>query len=172
VSSEGRAFWVIRTSPLRLDDFLWSKFWSGLIPILVLSLTLTVAANEFLAVVPVLKVVTAVGIGLMSLALVGLATGLGARYPRFTADNATQAAGSPGGIGFMMAAVAYILAMVALLAWPSSAYLWRMSRIHIRPFHAYEIALIVTCLTAAVLLSVFVFAYGMRSGVKALEEME
>jgi hypothetical protein len=68
--------------------------------------------------------------------------------------------------------VAYILAMVALLAWPSSTYLWRISRIHIRPFHADEIALIVMSLAAAVLLTVFVFVYGMRSGVKALEEME
>ena len=38
----------------------------------------------------------------MSFALVGLATGLGARYPRFAADNATQVAGSYGGVAFMI----------------------------------------------------------------------
>jgi alkanesulfonate monooxygenase SsuD/methylene tetrahydromethanopterin reductase-like flavin-dependent oxidoreductase (luciferase family) len=42
----------------------------------------------------------------MSFALVGLATGLGARYPRFAADNPSQVAGSYGGVAFMIAAVA------------------------------------------------------------------
>src|SRR5262249_27834829 len=48
VSAEGAAFWIIRTSPVSLGDFLWSKFWSGVVPILVLTETLTIAANEML----------------------------------------------------------------------------------------------------------------------------
>ena len=136
-----------------------------------LSLTLTVVANEFLAVDPFLKVVTAVGITFMSLALVGLATGLGARYPRFTADNATQVAGSPGGVAFMIAAVSYILVMVGLIGWPSSLYLWRISRVQVRPFQPDEIALIAVCFIAAAVLSLSVLIYGMRTGVKALDEM-
>ena len=30
VSAEGAAFWIVRTSPISLRDFLWSKFWTGL----------------------------------------------------------------------------------------------------------------------------------------------
>ena len=107
----------------------------------------------------------------MSFALVGLATGLGARYPRFSADNASQVAASPGGVAFMIAAVSYIISMVVLLGWPSSLFLLRMSRIHIRPFRADEIALIAAVLYRSIVLSVVVFLYGMRTGVKALEEM-
>src|SRR5687767_15061131 len=171
VSSEGAAFWVIRTAPISYRDFLWSKFWSGLVPLLILSLTLTIVANEFLAVAPFLKMVTAVGITFMSFALTGLATGLGARYPRFSADNATQVAGSPGGVAFMIAAVSYIISMVVLLGWPSSIYLFRMSRILVRPFRPSEIGVMAVCFTASIALSVVVFVYGMRSGVRALEEM-
>ena len=171
VSSEGVAFWIIRSAPITYHNFLWSKFWTGLVPLLLMSLTLTVVANELLAIAPFLKVVTAVGITFMSFALVGLATGLGARYPRFSADNASQVAGSPGGVAFMIAAVSYIISMVVLLGWPSSVFLFRMSRIHVRPFRTDEIALIAVCFTASILLSIFVFLYGMRSGVKALEEM-
>ena len=29
VSIEGAAFWIIRTAPIKLKDFLWSKFWTG-----------------------------------------------------------------------------------------------------------------------------------------------
>jgi ABC-2 type transport system permease protein len=171
VSSEGAAFWIIRTAPIASRDFLWSKFWTGFVPLLLMSLTLTVVANELLAVAPFLKFVTAAGIVFMSVALAGLATGLGARYPRFTADNATQVAGSPGGVAFMIAAVSYVIAMIVLLGWPSSLFLWRMSRLHVRPFRPDEIALIAGCFTVAVALSVAVFRYGMRTGVKALEEM-
>jgi ABC-2 type transport system permease protein len=171
VSAEGAAFWIIRTAPITYRDFLWSKFWSGLVPLLLMSVTLTVVANEFLAVAPFLKVITALGIVLMSFALVGLATGLGARYPRFSADNASQVAGSPGGVAFMVAAVSYIITMVVLLGWPSSMFLFRMSRIQVRPFRASEIALIALCFTASIVLSIAVWLYGMRTGVKALEEM-
>ena len=171
VSSEGAAFWIIRTAPITYRDFLWSKFWSGLVPLLLMSLTLTVVANEFLAVAPFLKIVTALGIMFMSFALVGLATGLGARYPRFSADNSTQVAGSPGGIAFMTAAVSYVLSMVVLLGWPSSVFLYRIARIHVRPFRPEEIALIAVCFTTAAALSIAVFVYGMRTGVRALEEM-
>ena len=171
VSSEGAAFWIIRTAPITYRDFLWSKFWSGLAPLLLMSLTLTVVANEFLAVAPFLKVVTTIGIVFMSFALVGLATGLGARYPRFSADNASQVAGSPGGVAFMIAAVSYIISMVVLLGWPSSVFLFRMSRIQVRPFRTSEIAFIALCFVASMVLSMVVFLYGMRTGVKALEEM-
>ena len=30
VSAEGAAFWIIRTSPVSMRDFLWSKFWTAL----------------------------------------------------------------------------------------------------------------------------------------------
>jgi ABC-2 type transport system permease protein len=171
VSAEGAAFWIIRTAPISYRDFLWSKFWSGLVPLLLMSVTLTVVANEFLAVAPFLKVVTAAGVILMSFALVGLATGLGARYPRFAADNASQVAGSPGGVAFMVAAVSYIISMVVLLGWPSSVFLFRMSRIHIRPFRTSELVLIGVCFAISIVLSIAVWLYGMRTGVKALEEM-
>src|SRR6185295_6834957 len=55
VSAEGAAFWIIRTAPISLRDFLWSKFWTGLIPVLVLTEWLTIAANELLGVDPFLK---------------------------------------------------------------------------------------------------------------------
>ncbi len=60
VSSEGAAFWIVRTAPVSLRDFLWSKFWIGLVPVLVLTEALTVAGNHLLGVDPFLKGVGAV----------------------------------------------------------------------------------------------------------------
>jgi ABC-2 type transport system permease protein len=168
VSMEGHAFWIIRTSPISLHDFLWSKFWTGLLPILLFTEVLTIAANEFLGVDPFLKIVTAVAIGFMTFALVGLATGLGARYPRFGADP-TQAAGSYGGVSFMILGVLYIIVMIALLGWPSSV--WMFSRLRGLPLSAARELLMAACFASAAVLSIVTWIAGMRSGVRALNAM-
>jgi ABC-2 type transport system permease protein len=169
VSAEGRAFWLIRKSPVEMHDFLWSKFWTGLVPVLLLTETLTVAANELLDVDPVLKGVAAVAILFLSFALVGLATGLGARYPRFTADNPTEVSGSYGGVAFMVIAVLLVITIIALVGWPSTTYLYYQLR-H-RPIPAVRLALMGACFVAAIVLTVTTWLQGMRSGIRALVAM-
>lgn len=169
VSAEGPAFWLIRKSPISMHDFLWSKFWTGLVPILVLTETLTIAANELLGVDPFLKMIAALGIALLSLALVGLAAGLGARYPRFTADNPSQVAGSYGGVAFMILAVLLILVMIVLLGWPSTNYLFYQLR-H-RPIPPTRLLLMAMSFLAAIALSITTWLRAMRSGVRALDAM-
>lgn len=170
VSAEGNAFWIVRTSPITLRDFLWSKFWTGLLPLLVLAEILTIAGNQFLGVDDFLKLVTAVAVVFISFALVGLATGLGARYPRFAAENINQVAGSYGGVSFMINAVLYITAMIALLGYGSSQYLWAQSRR--RAMRDDELTALAIGFTVAAILSVGLFVWSMRSGVRALEEMD
>ena len=169
VSAEGRAFWVIRNSPVDMRDFLWSKFWTGLIPVLLLTETLTVAANELLDVEPFLKSVAGVAMLFLSFALVGLATGLGARYPRFTADNPTEVSGSYGGVAFMVVAVLLVIAIIALVGWPSMTYLYYQVRQ--RPLPAFRLALMGACFLAAMVLTVATGLLGMRSGIRALDAM-
>jgi ABC-2 type transport system permease protein len=169
VSSEGAAFWIIRTAPISLRDFLWSKFWTGVVPVFVLTEALTLAANHFLGVDPFLELVAAVAIGFMSLALVGLAAGLGARYPRFNAENPSQVAGSYGGIAFMIVAVLFVLVLITVVGWPSSVYL--LHRSAGLPLGVADRAWMIVCFTSAAALSIFTWQVGMRSGVRALEAM-
>ena len=168
VSIEGAAFWIVRTSPVSMRDFLWSKFWTGLVPLLLFIEGLTIAANELMAIDPLLKVVAIVAVGLMTFALVGLATGLGARYPRFGAD-ATQAAGSYGGVAFMVLAVLYIIVMIVMLGWPSA--MWLFSRLRGIRLSAVRETLMIASFAGAVALSAATCLFGMRSGVAALEKM-
>ena len=168
VSAEGSAFWIIRTSPITLHDFLWSKFWTAFVPVLVLTEALTITANEFLGIDPFLKVVTALAIVLMTFALVGLAVGLGARYPRFGADP-SQAAGSYGGVAFMMQAVLFVMVMIGLIGWPSSVYL--LHQLRGGALSGSQLALITLCFAGASVLSIAIWLAGMRSGVRALMAM-
>src|SRR5205814_3967160 len=108
-----------------------------------------------------------VSIVFMSVALVGLATGLGARYPRFTADNASQVAGSFGGIAFMVMAVLFVLIVIALVGWPSSVYLFHQMR-HM-PLDRSQQAQIAASFGLAALFSLGTWWFGMRTGIRALE---
>jgi ABC-2 type transport system permease protein len=169
VSAEGSAFWIVRTAPVPLRVFLWSKLWTGLLPILVLAEALTVTSNHLLGVGPFLRVLSAAAIAFMTLALVGLACGMGACHPRFAAENPTQVAGSYGGVAFMVLAVLYILTCVGLLAWPASVYLWHEYRG--LPLPPAKRALIGVAFAAAAALSLWTFRSAMRRGVRALEAL-
>jgi ABC-2 type transport system permease protein len=168
VSAEGSAFWLVRTSPISMRDFLWSKFWTGLVPMVLFTEILTISANELMGVAPFLKVVAAVAMVFMTFALVGLAVGLGARYPRFGADP-NQVAGSYGGVAFMIVAVLYILVMIVLIGWPSA--MWLFSRVRSYPLSALRETMMAVSFVLAIVLSVSTWLIAMRSGVRALEDM-
>ena len=170
VSIEGAAFWIIRTAPIKLKDFLWSKFWTGLVPVLVLTEILTIAANELMGIDPFIKTIAAVAIVFMSFALVGLAASFGARYPRFSADNATQISGSYGGVTFMISAVFFVIVMIVLLGWPSSVYL--LHQVRDRPIPMIRQIMMGTCFVSAASLSLVTWWASMRAGVRALEAMD
>jgi hypothetical protein len=153
-----------------MHDFLWSKFWTSLVPVLLFTEVLTIAANHLLGVDPFLKLVAAGAIIVMTFALVGLATGLGARYPRFGAD-ATQAAGSYGGVMFMILAVLFIIITIVLLGWSSSIYMMSKTglvRFRLTPERQ---AIIVACFAAVIMIGVTTWRIAMRSGVRALDAM-
>ncbi len=169
VSAEGAAFWIIRTAPVSLRAFLWSKFWTGFVPVFLLTEGLTVAANHLLGIDPLLRGVAAISVFFMSFALVGLATGLGARYPRFNAENPSQVAGSYGGVAFMILAVLFVVVLIALVGWASSMLLWyRASHLFMPPATRAIAAL---WFAAAGLLAIATGWIGMRTGVRALESM-
>ena len=100
----------------------------------------------------------------------GLATGLGARYPRFAAENPSQVAGSYGGVAFMVLAVLFVIVTIALVGWPSSAYLAQQLRLS--PMSTTRQALMYGSFAAAALVSVATFWLGMRTGIAALEDMD
>ena len=123
VSLEGRQMWLLRSSPLDLRALLWSKYWVGTIPLLVLALLLTGLTNVLLKVTPFMMVVSLATICALTLAIAALALGFGALYPQFETENAAQIPTSFGGLVFMMSTIALLAAVIVALARPVSAYL-------------------------------------------------
>src|SRR4029453_9410853 len=108
-----------------------------------------IAANHFLGVAPFLRWVSAAAVFFMSLAMVGLATGLGARYPRFNADNPSQVAGSYGGVAFMIVHVLFMIVLIVLVGWPSSTLL--AYRVMQMPMTIGRLAAVIASFAAAAL---------------------
>lgn len=123
VSLEGRQMWLLRSSPLDLRTLLWSKYWVGTVPLLVLALLLTGVTNLLLKASPFMMVVSLTTICGLTLAISAMALGFGALYPQFETENAAQIPTSFGGLVFMMATVALLGAVIVVLAGPVYGYL-------------------------------------------------
>lgn len=118
VSLEGPTLWLLRSSPLRGRDLLWSKYVVGTAPLLVLAVILTVVTNVMLKVGPAMMVLSVATIFGLTFALSAMALAFGTVFPQFDTENAAQIPTSLGGLLFMMSAIALLGFVIALESWP------------------------------------------------------
>ena len=123
VSLEGRTLWLLRSSPMSVRDLLWSKFWVGTTPLLLLAVCIIGATDYLLKVSDFMFLVSIFTITLMTFAVAGMAIGFGTVFPQFETENAAQIPTSFGGLLFMMASIGVIGAVVILEARPVYGYL-------------------------------------------------
>jgi len=127
VSSEGRAFWMLQMAPVSYRRLLIAKVVVYSIPLTALSLVLTTFANVILHANLVIWLFTIVGASMLAGTLVSLGVGLGAINPNFNAENPLQVGLSLGGFAYMAAALAYVGAIMFLMARPVVQYIfWRL----------------------------------------------
>lgn len=123
VSLEGRTLWLLRSSPLSVRDLVWSKYWTGAAPLLVLAAVLTAVTNWFLGVPAWMMGLSLLTVTALTLAFAGQALAWGAAYPKFEAANAAQIPTSVGGLLFMFGALANLGVVVGLQVWAMRGYL-------------------------------------------------
>jgi ABC-2 type transport system permease protein len=128
ISLEGRTLWLLKSSPMDLRSLLWSKYWVGVLPLLILALALTAGTNVILRVGTFMMIVSLVSITVMTFAIASLALGFGAMFPRFDTDNSAEISTGFGGLLFMMSAVAYLGVIIMVQAWPVYSVLQARSR--------------------------------------------
>lgn len=170
VSLEGRHLWLLKSAPLDLRKLLWSKYWVGLTPLLLVALLLTIGTNTILRVGPFMMAVSLLTITAMSFAIAALALGMGAIYPEFDSDNAADISTGYGGLLFMMIASVYLAAVIALEAWPVYSFL--RSRMEGVPLDGDHYMALGAGLGGALLLSVIAVAVPMRAAVRRMESFE
>jgi ABC-2 type transport system permease protein len=118
VSLEGRQLWLLRSSPLDLKAMLWSKYWVGTLPLLILALGIGIVTNRILQAPPFMMLLSIITTVCYTLAVGALALGMGVLYPQFETENAAQIPPSFGGLVFMMAAVSLLTVIIMVEAVP------------------------------------------------------
>lgn len=170
LSLEGRTLWLLRSSPLPAGMLLWSKFWSGALPLLGLSLALVLLTSLGMGLDMGLTGLSLFSILCLTFAFTAQALAWGIAYPKFDTENAAQIPTSVGGLLFMLCALLTLGAVVSGQFWILRDFLasglpWRETR---EPL-ALEMGLAVL-FTAAVCVPAAVWPY--RYALRRLERLE
>lgn len=170
VSAEGEAYWIIRSSPLKLGRYLWGKYLFFIFPILLLAEVLIVATNYLLDVTRFMMILSSVTIGFMVLGIVALGIGLGASYPKFKHENVGQVSTGFGGFLYMIISSLFIGLIIILEAGP--VYVLFMSQVRGSVITSLQWLFIVSSFSAVILIICVTIVRPMKAGLKALEEYE
>ena len=169
VSLEGKAFWLLQTSPIALRSLLWSKFWLNFVPLLFLGEILVCLSNILLHVPAWMMTLSLVTIFFMTFGITAIGVGLGALYPKFDFDNAAEIPTSFGGAVCMIVSMAFIGVAVMLEAWP--IYNLAMHAFHRGRIAEPEFWTVVLPLLTVLALTIVTVTVSLRVGVKNLERI-
>ncbi|MEX0856408.1 MAG: hypothetical protein WD056_02450 [Gemmatimonadota bacterium] len=170
MSLEGRMTWLLRSSPLDPRSLFWVKYWVGTVPLILVALPLIIATNLFLGVSTFLMVVSTLTMIGITFAFTALALALGAFFPNFETENPAEIPTSFGGLLFMMAAVAYLAAVVVLEAWPTNLFL--QARLDGAGLREAGLVPLVLGMGGAALLTVVVVVVSLRAGTRRIRDDE
>jgi ABC-2 type transport system permease protein len=168
LSLEGRQMWLLRSSPLDQRAMLWSKYWMGTAPLLLLALAITILTNALLRVTPFMMAVGVGTITLYTLAACALALTFGVYFPQFGTENAAQIPTSFGGVVYMMASLTLLAVVIMIEAIPVTAHL-RAAHQGLPPRSASDLWL---ALGAAALLLIAATLVPLRMSATRIERME
>ena len=118
-----RQMWLLRSSPLDTGAMLWSKYWIGTVPLLVLALIITIFTNWLLHASEFMMAVAIATIVFYTLAASSLALSFGALYPQFGTENAAQIPTSFGGVVYMMSSMILLAVVIMIEGFPVTALL-------------------------------------------------
>ncbi|HET9441596.1 MAG TPA: hypothetical protein VFO52_15575, partial [Longimicrobiales bacterium] len=170
ISLEGRTLWLLKSSPMDMRSLLWSKFWVGVLPLLILALALTTGTNIILRVGTFMMVLSLISITVMTFAIAALALGFGAMFPRFETENSAEISTGFGGLLFMMTAIAYLGLIVMLQAWPVYSVLEARSRN--LPLSSTQISGLAIGLGSALAISIAAIIVPLRIAVQRIEDLD
>jgi len=170
VSQEGFSFWIIGASPISLRLFLWNKFWTNLVPLLLLAQVLILLSNWLLKATLFMLILSSLTLFFVTPGIVGLAVGMGAIYPQFKSENPARMAWGFGGVFFMILSMLFISGVLILEAWP--VYTLFMADFQGRFLSLLEwCGIFLSFSGVAVLIGLAVFL-PMRLGLKRIMEMD
>lgn len=170
LSLEGRTLWLLRSAPIEMRKLLWTKFWVGVLPLLVLALAITIGTNLILEVGAFMMLLSIATITAATFAIAALAVGFGTIFPRLDSDNAASISTGFGGLIFMKTALIYLALLISLEAWPVYAVL--QARLRGVPLDAARWLGLGGGIVGALLLSALAIVLPLRLAARRIESLE
>lgn len=118
ISSEGRAFWILKGAPVPLRRILWVKFCFYLVPMSLLGLFLVVMTNRLLGLGLFIFAVSTVTMTFLTVGITSLSIGMGVLYADFKEVDPNRAFTGFGGLLTMIYAALAVAAVILLEALP------------------------------------------------------
>lgn len=123
ISLEGRRFWILGLAPLSRRRVVWQKFWLSVVSTAVFTVSLALLSAFQLGLDRVAFTLSVLGVVATTVALSGLAVGLGSLYPNFEEDNPSKIVSGMGGtLNFLLSMVYIVLVgagQAVVLLWPT-----------------------------------------------------
>jgi len=170
ISSEGSAFWIIRSSPLPIKRLLWGKFAIYIIPMVFLGEVLIIITNRLLHVTTFMMILSSVTMLMAVFGIVALGIGFGALYPSFKHENIAQVATGFGGLMYMMFSAIFIAVVIVLEAGP--VYILFMADVRGVAVTMLQWCMIVPAFILVLCISIFAVYKPMKMGLEALSKYE
>lgn len=170
ISAEGEAYWIIRSSPMKLRQYLWGKYIFFVFPMLVLAEVLILVTNYMLDVTCFMMLLSSVTMASMVLGIVALGIGFGALYPNFKYQNIAQVSTGFGGVFYMIVSSIFIAIVIVLEAGP--VYIIFMSEVSGKTVNPFQWMMIIASFLMVLSIHILVIFKPMKMGLKALREYE
>lgn len=170
VSLEGRAYTLLRATPLSQEQFLRHKFHIWLIPMCIMSVILFVSGTWAIFATPETVIVSAVLAVALTIGTTGLAVGIGAVYAKFDWESPAQVNASFGSLVYMLLS----LALVAVTMLPSMPiFILTSVPTLAAQMDRHEYTLVVLCsLFLVFYVNYAVCRHALNAGAQHLKEME
>jgi ABC-2 type transport system permease protein len=113
ISLEGRRFWLLGLAPVPVRAIVRQKFLLSMTASAAVTLALALLSGFRLGLAPLPMFATVATVAAASVALSGLAVGLGSLYPDFASDDPARIVSGLGGTLTFIASLAYVLLVAA-----------------------------------------------------------
>jgi ABC-2 type transport system permease protein len=170
ISAEGRAFWILKGSPVGLRKVLWVKFFFYLGPMLILGLFLAVATNRLLGLGSFMFALSTLTVAFLTVGITALSIGMGVIHADLGEVDPNRVFTGFGALMTMLYGGLAVAAVVLLEAFP--AYRILTAQFFGREIGGVEFALIGACLICALAVCTVLIIKPLTMGLRQITELE
>jgi ABC-2 type transport system permease protein len=167
ISLEGKAFWALRSAPVKPSTVFWEKFAVAFVAFIILAEILAFISSKMLGLTPMMSLMNYAGTFILSIALTGLAVGMGAIYPNFEQQNPSRIASGAGGMLAAILSLIYVCVIVVLAAYPTHLYTKFLAT-----QAAFDNTALLVSISGILMVSIIVFTIPVVVGLRSLKRIE